>query len=257
VLKIDVDEQKRAVGKDLRARVIISLKDPLPRGISVFSSTRQRKEWYDVVYERLPFFCFSCGIIGHSEINCPKPAPRDEKGCLPYSEKLRAPEEKRLKNQSEWFIQGGSPCRISNSSETWGSSDSRKSSTKKGDDKDKSFRKEVGGSSGVEVSSPIKNHMFNDANMNANDMFRYDYSLYDKQIPVHTKKRKSDENLMENVAEVDGDAMEVFERKSLALVPTVKGSFVSQDRIESGASESSKKFKNEKAGLLEQPRVQT
>jgi len=65
VLKVDVDEQKRAVGKDLRARVIISLKEPLPRGVSVFSSRRQRKEWYDVVYERVPYFCFSCGIIGH------------------------------------------------------------------------------------------------------------------------------------------------------------------------------------------------
>ena len=103
MLKVDVDEQKRAVGKDLRARVIISLKEPLPRGVSVFSSRRQRKEWYDVVYERLPFFCFSCGIIGHSEIDCPMPASRDEKSCLPYSEKLCAPEERRLKNQSEWF----------------------------------------------------------------------------------------------------------------------------------------------------------
>lgn len=30
VLKIDVDDQKRAVGKDLRARIIISLNEPLP-----------------------------------------------------------------------------------------------------------------------------------------------------------------------------------------------------------------------------------
>ena len=77
MLKVDVDEQKRALGKDLRARIIISLNDPLPRGVPVYSSTRQRKEWYDVVYERLPFFCFSCGIIGHSEIECPTPAGKD------------------------------------------------------------------------------------------------------------------------------------------------------------------------------------
>ena len=44
VLKIDVDRQKNAVGKDPRARIIISLNEPLPRGISVFSSRRQRKE---------------------------------------------------------------------------------------------------------------------------------------------------------------------------------------------------------------------
>jgi len=85
VLKVDVDEQKRVMGKDLRARIIISLNEPVSRVVSVFSSRRKRKEWYDVVYERVPFFCFSCGIIGHSEIECPTPATRDENGCLPYS----------------------------------------------------------------------------------------------------------------------------------------------------------------------------
>ena len=96
--------KKNAVGKDPRARIIISLNEPLPRGISVFSSRRQRKEWYDVVYERVPFFCFSCGIIGHSEIDCPTPATRDKNGNLPYSEKLRAPEDRRTKSQDEWYV---------------------------------------------------------------------------------------------------------------------------------------------------------
>ncbi|RLN35205.1 hypothetical protein C2845_PM03G24450 [Panicum miliaceum] len=106
------------------------------------SPWRQRKEWYDVVYERLPFFRFSCGIIGHSEIECPTPATPDEKGCLPYSEKLRAPEERRFKNQSDWYSQGGSSSKRNNSSGTWGSSDSRKSSTKRIDDDDKGYGKE-------------------------------------------------------------------------------------------------------------------
>jgi len=126
VLKVDVDEQKMAVGKELRARVVIPLNEPLPRGVSVFSSRRQRKEWYDVVYERLPYFCFSCGIIGHSEIECPTPAMRDDKGCLPYSEKLRAPEDRRLKYQSEWHGQGDTSPRKSNSSGTWGGSSRKK-----------------------------------------------------------------------------------------------------------------------------------
>jgi hypothetical protein len=75
-------------------------------------------------------YVFSCGIIGHSEIVCPTPATRDEKGCLPYSEKLRAPEERRFKNHNEWYSQGGSSSKRNNSSGTWGSSDSRKSSKK-------------------------------------------------------------------------------------------------------------------------------
>lgn len=28
------------------------------------------KVWYHVTYERLPLFCFLCGIISHSEIKC-------------------------------------------------------------------------------------------------------------------------------------------------------------------------------------------
>lgn len=96
----------------------------------MFSSQRQRKEWYDVVYERVPFFCFSCGIIGHSEIDCPTPASRDENGRLPYSEKLRAPEDRRTKSLGEWYVQGNS-VRRSNSSGASGSLDSNKSVTKK------------------------------------------------------------------------------------------------------------------------------
>jgi hypothetical protein len=87
---------------------------------------RQRKEWYDVVHERVPFFCFSCGIIGHSE--CPTPAIRDEKGFLPYSEKLRAPEERRLRTPGEWHTHADNLSRRNNSSGVRASSESKKSS---------------------------------------------------------------------------------------------------------------------------------
>lgn len=98
--------------------------------------------------------------------------------------------------------------------------------------------------------------MLNDVNRTRNDIFMHDYSVDDNQIPAHTKKHKSNENLMENVAKVQGDLTEVFDGKSMALVPTIKGNFPSQVRSGSDASESSKKFKNENAGLLQQPRVQ-
>lgn len=51
-------------------------------------------------YERLPFFCFACGIIGQSELECPTPVERDEEGKLPYGAQLRAPEEHRRKMPS-------------------------------------------------------------------------------------------------------------------------------------------------------------
>ena len=259
VLKIDVDSQKRALGKDLRARVLISLKDPLPRGVSVFSSRRQRKEWYDVVYERLPFFCFSCGIIGHSEIECPTTATRDEKGCLPYSEKLRAPEERRFKNQGEWYPLGGSSSKKNNSSGTWGSSDSRKSSTKITDDDGSGQGKEIGvlddDDNNTEAYSRARNIISNDDIRLSKDLILYDGPGDDMKLSTYTKKQKSDDNLLNNIAGQEGDSMAVLAGCSTALVPSFEGNFSLEGRSESGTLEYLKKTKNENAGLLKQPRV--
>ena len=197
MLKIDVDRQKKCSWKGLRARIIISLNEPLPRGISVFSSRRQRKEWYDVVYERVPFFCFSCGIIGHSEIDCPTPATRDKNGNLPYSEKLRAPEDRRTKSQGEWYVQGNS-ARRSNSSGACGSLDSNKSVTKKSNDNDRDVSKIDGEDEGAEVSSPIENEVPDFASGSYDDTMVDDFSIDDKLIPSNTKKGKSDMSLMKN-----------------------------------------------------------
>jgi hypothetical protein len=51
-------------------------------------------------YEKLPFYCLSCGIMGHSELECDKPVIRNSSGKLPYDIKLRAPEVKKKKIQS-------------------------------------------------------------------------------------------------------------------------------------------------------------
>jgi hypothetical protein len=54
-----------------------------------------------VSYENLPFFCFSCGLIGHFESGCPTPQPRDEDGQLSYEFKmLRAPDYRKRRPPS-------------------------------------------------------------------------------------------------------------------------------------------------------------
>ena len=163
----------------------------------MFSSRRQRKKWYDLVYERVPFFCFSYGIIGHSEIDCPTPATRDKNGNLPYSEKLRAPEDRRTKSQGEWYVQGNS-ARRSNSSRACGSLDSNKSVTKKSNDNDRDVSKIDGEDEGAEVSSPIENEVPDFASGSYDDTMVDDFSIDDKLIPSNTKKGKSDMSLMKN-----------------------------------------------------------
>lgn len=75
-------------------------------------------EWFDAQYEKLPFLCFSCGIIGHGGMSCDKPARRNDQGKLPYERDppLRAPDDWRRKLQSfveaaaESYGSGTSSC---------------------------------------------------------------------------------------------------------------------------------------------------
>lgn len=101
VEKLELDEHGRAWGPYLRARVAIDVSKPLRRCVGIFSTRRQAHEWYDVRYEKLPHFCFSCGIIGHSSVECRTPAERDGKGLLPYGEDLWVSDEKRKKIMEE------------------------------------------------------------------------------------------------------------------------------------------------------------
>jgi hypothetical protein len=58
-------------------------------------------EWFKIQYENLPFFCFSCRLIGHFESACPSPQARDADGKLSYEhKKLRAPKDRRRKPPS-------------------------------------------------------------------------------------------------------------------------------------------------------------
>lgn len=78
----------------------IELDKPLCRGVLLRMNRSEEPKWFEAQYECLPFYCFSCGLLGHSEIDCPQPAPRNELGKLLYDVPLRAPEERRRKIQS-------------------------------------------------------------------------------------------------------------------------------------------------------------
>jgi hypothetical protein len=83
------------VGGFLRARVNVDVANPLRRCIRIDSTRRQKVDTYEVQYEQIPHFCFSCGRIGHSDLLCPTPGTRDANGDLPYGKSLRVMDERR------------------------------------------------------------------------------------------------------------------------------------------------------------------
>ncbi|CAM0912108.1 unnamed protein product [Alopecurus aequalis] len=96
--KVDVDDSGEASGSFLRARVAIPIDQPLQRWVTVKRGSEELR--FDLQYEKLPFYCFSCGLTGHGELECKTPTDRDGAGKLPFDRNLWAPEERRKKLQS-------------------------------------------------------------------------------------------------------------------------------------------------------------
>jgi hypothetical protein len=80
------------VGGFLRVRVTIDIAKPLRRWVLIDSAKRKSMDMYEIQYEHVPHFCFSCGRLGHSDLLCPNPGHRDENGMLPFGKGLRAPD---------------------------------------------------------------------------------------------------------------------------------------------------------------------
>jgi hypothetical protein len=86
-LSADVDEEGLAWGEELRIRVEIQVDKPLVRGVNLKESDEDAEgRWFDVKYERIPHFCFECGLLFHSAEGC-----KAEKGDVQqWGEWLRA-----------------------------------------------------------------------------------------------------------------------------------------------------------------------
>jgi hypothetical protein len=100
VKKMDVDQDGKASWPFLWARVAMELAKPVRRGVLLKTKKDSVPEWFDIQYEKLPYYCSGCGIMGHSHLECDKPLVRNEDGRLPYNVKLRVADPRRKKLQS-------------------------------------------------------------------------------------------------------------------------------------------------------------
>jgi hypothetical protein len=98
VQAIDTDGEGLGWGESLRAKILLDLSKPLPRGrkIKLQGSTR----WITFKYEHLPKFCFNCGVIVHGKSGCTRQSSLrlQEQEYGPW---LRAPSPTRLTDRNQ------------------------------------------------------------------------------------------------------------------------------------------------------------
>jgi hypothetical protein len=68
---VDVEEDGTTWGEELRIRVAIRVDQPLLHGVRICESEeREVGHWFDLKYEKIPHFCFDCGLLIHPDGKC-------------------------------------------------------------------------------------------------------------------------------------------------------------------------------------------
>jgi hypothetical protein len=78
VEEVDVSDEEAGWGEYLRVKVSIDLSKPLARGRMLH--VNDRSSWIAFKYEKLPKFCYSCGIINHGLLGCSQHEAGSKKG---------------------------------------------------------------------------------------------------------------------------------------------------------------------------------
>lgn len=105
VLEVDKDEDELAVGEYLRIKVLIDIRKPLFRGITMEKGKGEEEFWCRFKYEFVPNFCYSCGLLGHVEKDCDDGVGRRE--GKQFGEWLRVNPAKKKEGRGRWS-EGGS-----------------------------------------------------------------------------------------------------------------------------------------------------
>jgi hypothetical protein len=65
---VDVADDGVGWGESLRVRIVLDLSKPLPRGRTI--RVRDTPVWVPFKYEKIPKFCFKCGVVRHGDRGC-------------------------------------------------------------------------------------------------------------------------------------------------------------------------------------------
>lgn len=143
VLEVDADDDDMAFGQYLRIKIRLNILKPLMRGVTLDLGDEEKKaeKWCPLVYEFLPDFCYTCGIIGHTGRLC---EIQLEKGAVQqFSKALRFIPDKKSGSELSGRSSGNRQNSMCNTEARWsGCSGSWGSGGRKGSD-DRSWRKDA------------------------------------------------------------------------------------------------------------------
>jgi hypothetical protein len=86
-ISMDLCEDDTTKGRYLRIKVRVDIRKPLMRGVTVFTGEEDKPVWCPLEYEYLLDFCYTCGIIGHTDRSCEIRLEREE--VQQFSKQLR------------------------------------------------------------------------------------------------------------------------------------------------------------------------
>ncbi|XP_021743481.1 uncharacterized protein LOC110709574 [Chenopodium quinoa] len=97
---MEIEEDILGIGRYRRVRLMLNITKPLKR-FQEIKDRRGRESYVNFAYERLPFFCFSCGIMGHAERECHNVTEEDRQEQLGWSLDLKATPRKGMSKEME------------------------------------------------------------------------------------------------------------------------------------------------------------
>lgn len=86
---MEIEDDVLGLDRFRRIRLMIDVSKPLRRYQRI-KDKKGKEVLVEYKYERLPYFCFACGIIGHSEKDCLKVPEEEKKKTLGWNIFLRA-----------------------------------------------------------------------------------------------------------------------------------------------------------------------